>query len=271
MRRLEGKIAVITGGAGGLGSATAERFVSEGATVVVADLFEDRAKDVAQRIGGGSIGLHFDCGDPASIEAGIAEVIARFGKIDILFNNAAATSKEVNLQDRTAVDIPIEIWDLVMNVNVRGVMLGCKYALPHMIAAGGGSIINTASDSGLMGDNVRIAYGTSKAAVIGLTKYVAAQHGRQGIRCNAILPGPIINDSLAEYPDLVKRIKRQSLTSRIGIPADIAAMAAFLAADESEYITGQAYSVDGGHAAHQPQMADMREIEAPELPPVDTF
>ncbi|MFM6830274.1 MAG: SDR family NAD(P)-dependent oxidoreductase [Novosphingobium sp.] len=271
MRRLEGKIAVITGGAGGLGSATAERFVSEGATVVVADVAEARAKDVAARIGGGSIGVHFDCADPASIEAGIEETIRRFGKIDILFNNAAATSKEVNLQDRTAVDIPIEIWDLVMNVNVRGVMLGCKYALPHMIRNGGGSIINTASDSGLMGDNVRIAYGTSKAAVIGLTKYVASQHGRQGVRCNAILPGPIINDSLAEYPDLVARIKRQALTSRIGIPADIAAMAAFLAADESEYITGQAYSVDGGHLAHQPQMADMRELEAPELPPVDTF
>lgn len=271
MRRLEGKIAVITGGAGGLGSATAERFVNEGATVVVADVAEARAKDIATRIGGGSIGLHFDCGDPASIEAGIEETIRRFGKIDILFNNAAATSKEVNLQDRTAIDIPIEIWDLVMSVNVRGVMLGCKYALPHMISNGGGSIINTASDSGLMGDNVRIAYGTSKAAVIGLTKYVASQHGRQGVRCNAILPGPIINDSLAEYPDLVARIKRQALTSRIGIPADIAAMAAFLAADESEYITGQAYSVDGGHLAHQPQMADMRELEAPELPAVDTY
>lgn len=271
MRRLEGKIAVITGGAGGLGSATAERFVSEGATVVVADVAEARAKDVAAAIGGGSIGLHFDCGDPASIEAGIAETIARFGKIDILFNNAAATSLEIQQQDRTAVDTPIALWDMIMAVNVRGVMLGCKYAIPHMIAAGGGSIINTASDSGLAGDNVRIAYGTSKAAVIGMTKYVAAQHGRQGIRCNAILPGPIINDSLAQFPDLVARIKRQALTSRIGIPADIAAMAAFLAADESAYVTGQAYSVDGGHLAHQPQMADMRGLEAPELPPVDTF
>jgi NAD(P)-dependent dehydrogenase (short-subunit alcohol dehydrogenase family) len=269
MRRLEDKIAIITGGAGGLGSATAQRFVSEGAIVVVADIAESAAKDVAARIGGGSIGLHFDCSDPASIETGVEETVRRFGKIDILFNNAAATSFEVNQQDRTAVDIPIDVWDLVMSVNVRGVMLGCKYAIPHMIRSGGGSIINTASDSGLMGDNVRIAYGTSKAAVIGLTKYVATQHGRQGIRCNAILPGPIINDSLAKYPDLVARIKRQALTPRIGKPEDIAAMAAFLAADESEYITGQAYSVDGGHLAHQPQMADMRAIEAPELPPLD--
>ncbi|MDB5686988.1 MAG: short-chain dehydrogenase, partial [Rhizorhabdus sp.] len=160
MRRLEGKIAIITGGAGGLGSACGERFAAEGATVIVADLFEQAAKDVAEQIGHGAIGLHYDAGDPASIKAGIDEVIGRFGKIDILFNNAAATSFEVHQQDTTAPEIPIEIWDLVMNVNVRGVMLGCIYAIPHMIAAGGGSIINTASDSGLAGDNVRVAYGT---------------------------------------------------------------------------------------------------------------
>ena len=225
---------------------------------------DDAASATAERIGRGAIGLHFDCGDPASIEAGIGEVIDRLGRIDVLFNNAAAVSFEVHQQDRTAVDTPIEIWDLVMNVNVRGVMLGCKHAIPHMIANGGGSIINTASDSGLAGDNVRIAYGTSKAAAIGLTKYVAAQHGRQNIRCNAILPGPIMNDSLAQYPDLVRMIERQALTPRIGRPADIAAMAAFLASDESEYITGQAYSVDGGHLAHQPQMADMKPFEAPD-------
>jgi NAD(P)-dependent dehydrogenase (short-subunit alcohol dehydrogenase family) len=264
MSRLQGKVAIITGGAGGLGSATAERFAQEGATVVVADIVDAPAQEVAARIGGGAIALHFDAGDPESIRAGVEEVAARFGRIDILFNNAAATAYEIHQADRTAVDIPIETWDLVMNVNVRGVMLGCKYAIPHIARGGGGSIINTASDSGLAGDNIRIAYGTSKAAVIGLTKYVAAQHGRQGIRCNAILPGPIMNASLAQYPELVERIARQALTSRIGKPADIAAMAAFLAADESEYITGQAYSVDGGHLAHQPQMADMKPIEAPD-------
>src|SRR6185503_556791 len=109
------------------------------------------------------------------------------------------------------VDIPIETWDLIMSVNVRGVMLGCKYAIPHMIRNGGGSIINTASDSGLMGDNVRIAYGTSKAAVIGLTKYVAAQHGRQGIRCNAILPGGIMNADLEQAKDYVARFVPHTL------------------------------------------------------------
>lgn len=257
MNRLEGKVAIITGGAGGLGSACAERYADEGATVVIADVFEQGAKDAAERIGKGSVGLHFDAGDEESIRNGIEEVMGRFGKIDVLLNNAAATSFEIHEADTTAPHIPVEIWDLVMNVNVRGVMLGCKYAIPHMIANGGGSIINTASDSGLAGDNVRIAYGTSKAAVIGLTKYVAAQHGRQKIRCNAILPGPIMNASLAQFPDLVRIIARHALTPRIGKPADIAAMAAYLAADESEYVTGQALSVDGGHLAHQPQMADM--------------
>src|SRR3546814_12924210 len=122
-----------------------------------------------------------------------------------------------------------------MNVNVRGVMLGCKYAIPHMIRNGGGSIINTASDSGLAGDNVRIAYGTSKAAVIGLTKYVAAQHGRQSIRCNAILPGPIMNDSLGQYTDLVPRINRQELPPRLGKPADHAPRSAFIAPAHTPY------------------------------------
>jgi NAD(P)-dependent dehydrogenase (short-subunit alcohol dehydrogenase family) len=262
MNRLEGKVAIITGGAGGIGAACAERFASEGAKVVIADILEQRAKDVAARIGRGAIGLHYDAGDPASVKSGIEQVVARFDRIDVLFNNAAVTSFEVQEQDTTAPQIPVEIWDLVMSVNVRGVMLGCKYAIPHMIAGGGGSIINTASDSGLAGDITRIAYGTSKAAVIMLSKYVAVQHGRQKIRCNSILPGPILNDSLRQWPDLVRLIERQALTPRIGLPEDIAAMAAYLAADESAYVTGQALSVDGGHLAHQPQISDMLEFEA---------
>jgi NAD(P)-dependent dehydrogenase (short-subunit alcohol dehydrogenase family) len=264
MKRLEGKVAIITGGAGGLGSACAERFAAEGATVVVADIVEGPSRALADRLGNGSIALHFDAGDAVSIQAGIEEVIRRFGRIDVLFNNAAATQHEIHTRDTTAPDIPIEVWNTILNVNVTGVMLGCKYAIPHMVAKGRGSIINMASDSGLAGDNIRIAYGTSKGAVIALTKYVAAQHGRQGLRCNAICPGPILNASLAQYPELVEVIARQALTPRIGKPSDVAAMAAYLAADESEYVTGQAISVDGGHLAHQPQMADMRASEAPD-------
>jgi NAD(P)-dependent dehydrogenase (short-subunit alcohol dehydrogenase family) len=150
----------------------------------------------------------------------------------------------------------------VMAVNVRGIMAGVRYAVPHMIAAGGGSIINTASDSGLAGDNVRVAYGTSKGAVITLTKYIAVQHGLQGIRCNAIAPGVIMTEQMKKYPVLAATIQRHVVTPRLGEPRDIAALAAFLAADESAYITGQTICCDGGHLAHQPQLADMLALEA---------
>jgi len=263
MDRLRGKVAIVTGGAGAIGSATAERFATEGATVVVTGLSDQRAREVAVRIGQGAIGLQLDVSDQDSVRAAISEVARRFGRIDILFNNAATTSPELMQQDTTAPEITVETWDAIMNVNVKGIMLTCKYAIPHMVEGGGRSIINISSNSALLGDNVRFAYGTSKAAVIGLTKYVAAQHGRQYIRCNAILPGAIMNAQLEEAQEYVRRFLPHTLIPRMGRPADIAATAAFLAADESEYITGQAFSVDGGHLAHQPQMGDMRSIETP--------
>ena len=262
MNRLEGKVAIITGGAGGIGAASAERFIAEGARVVIADLFEDRAHEVAKVLGPNAIGMFYDAGDNGSIEAAIAATVARFGRLDILFNNAAVTDLRSNQLDTTSVDIPFEIWDRVMAVNVRGIMAGVRYAVPHMIAAGGGSIINTASDSGLAGDNVRVAYGTSKGAVITLTKYIAVQHGLQGIRCNAIAPGVIMTEQMKKYPVLAATIQRHVVTPRLGEPRDIAALAAFLAADESAYITGQTICCDGGHLAHQPQLADMLALEA---------
>jgi NAD(P)-dependent dehydrogenase (short-subunit alcohol dehydrogenase family) len=262
MNRLQGKVAIITGGAGGLGSASARRFVAEGAKVVVADLFEDRAHAMAKSIGPEATGMYYDAGDEASIKAAVAETVSRFGRLDILFNNAAVTDLHVQAQDTTSVDIPIEVWDKTMSVNVRGVVLGCRYAIPHMIKQGGGSIINTASDSGLAGDYVRLAYGTSKGAIMTLTKYIATQHGRQGIRCNAISPGVILSEQMKRQPVLVNAIMRQVVTPRLGEPEDIAALAAFLAAEESGYITGQVICCDGGHLAHQPQLADMLELEA---------
>src|SRR3546814_18600245 len=134
-----------------------------------------------------------------------------------------------------------------MAVNVRGILIGSRLAIPHMVAAGGGSIINTASDSGMAGDIVRIAYGTSKGAVITLTKYIAVQHGRQGIRCNAIAPGVIMTDAMKGLPVLAETIKRHVVTPRLGEPSDLAALAAFIAADESAYINGQTICCDGGH------------------------
>jgi NAD(P)-dependent dehydrogenase (short-subunit alcohol dehydrogenase family) len=262
MDRLKGKVAIITGGAGGIGSASAARFVQEGAKVVIADIAEDRAHTVAKSLGPDAIGMFYDAGDEASIETAIAQTVKRFGRLDILFNNAAVTDHAIHLKDTTATDIPLAVWDQTMSVNVRGILVGCRFAIPHMIAVGGGSIINTASDSGLAGDNVRIAYGTSKGAVITLTKYIAVQHGMQGIRCNAIAPGVILTEQMKGFPALVETIQRQIVTPRLGEPRDIAALAAFLAADESAYITAQTICCDGGHLSHQPQMADMIVLES---------
>lgn len=262
MERLKGKVAIITGGAGGIGSVSAARFVAEGAQVVVADLFEDRARAVAERIGAGAHGLFYDAGDEVSMKAAIEETVKRFGRLDILFNNAALTDLTVQAQDTTATEIPLEVWDKTIQVNLRGVLVGSRLAIPHMVEAGGGSIINTASGSGLAGDNVRIAYGTSKGAIITLTKYLAVQHGRQGIRCNAIAPGVILTEQMRKLPILAETISRHVVTPRLGEPEDIAALAAFLAADESSYITAQVICCDGGHLSHQPQLADMIELES---------
>jgi NAD(P)-dependent dehydrogenase (short-subunit alcohol dehydrogenase family) len=262
MDRLAGKVAIITGGAGGIGSASAERFIAEGAKVVIADLFLDRAKEVAERLGPSALPLFYDADDDASMEAAIAETVGRCGRLDILFNNAALTDIGMQAQDTTVTEIPMEIWDKTLSVNMRGVMMGTRLAIPHLLKAGGGSIINTASDSGLAGDIARVAYGTSKGAVISFTKYVAVQYGRQGIRCNAIAPGVIMTEQMKKLPVLAETIRRHVVTPRLGIPEDIAALAAFLAADESAYITGQTICCDGGHLAHQPQIADMLDMMA---------
>lgn len=262
MNRLGGKVAIITGGAGGIGSATAERFIAEGAKVVIADLFLDRAQAVAERLGANALPIFYDAGDEAAMKAAVDETVGRFGRLDILFNNAALTAIDEQQQDTTLTDIPLAIWDKTLNVNLRGVMIGTRLAVPHMIAAGGGSVINTASDSGLAGDIARVAYGTSKGAVITFTKYVAVQYGKQGIRSNAIAPGVIMTEQMKKLPVLMETIRRHVVTPRLGIPEDIAALAAFLAADESAYITGQTICCDGGHLAHQPQIADMLDMIA---------
>ena len=263
MQRLEGKVAIVTGGGGGIGSAVARRIVAEGGRVAIADLHEDSARRAAEPLGDAAIAVSFDAADPQSVREMVERTVERFGRLDILHNNAALTDPERQQQDTTAVDIPLEIWDATMTINVTGYLLGCKYALPHMIGGGGGSIINTASGSGMAGDLARIAYGSSKGAIIALTRYVATQHGKQGVRCNAIAPGVVLTEALSRtVPGLADIIKRHILTPRFGTPEDIAALAAFLASDESAYITGQTISIDGGSMAHQPHYADLSDFMA---------
>ena len=258
MRRLEGKVAIVTGGGGGIGSAVARRIVDEGGRVVIADLFEDSARAAAQPLGNAALAVQFDASDPASIEAMVTAGADHFGGIDILHNNAAMTDPAKHPLDTTPVDIPIEIWDEIIDINLRGYLLGCKYAIPHMIARGGGSIINTASNSGIAGDLARVAYGASKGGIITLSKYVATQYGKQNIRCNSISPGVVLTPALeATVPGLKEVIQRHILTPEFGTPDDIAALIAFLASDESRYITGENISISGGGLSHQPHYADL--------------
>ncbi len=258
MHRLTGKVAIVTGGGGGIGAAVVARLVQEGARVAVADLFEDSAQRAAAPHGENAIALRFDAADAASVQAMVDRAAAHFGRLDILHNNAALTDPERQQQDTTATDIPLEIWNATMTINVTGYLLGCKYAIPHMIASGGGSIINTSSGSGIAGDLARIAYGSSKGAINAMTKYVATQYGRQNIRCNAIAPGVILTAALeATVPGLKEMIARHVLTPRFGTPADIAALVAYLASDESGYITGEVIGINGGSLSHQPHVADL--------------
>jgi NAD(P)-dependent dehydrogenase (short-subunit alcohol dehydrogenase family) len=260
--RLHDKVAIVTGAASGIGVATAAALAAEGACVVLADINLDGAREQAARIaaqGARTAAVVVDLGDPASIEAMILFTVERFGGLDILDNNAADTRLSAT-RDVGVEHTEIEVWDSLMRTNLRGTMLACKYAIPRMRARGGGSIINMSSGSGLTGALAPTAYGVSKAGIITLTQYVATQHGKEGIRCNALAPGlivtPATSQSYASGP-FGEMMLRHHLTPRLGKPSDIAAAVVFLASDESAFITGQTLCVDGGLLAHAPYHADM--------------
>lgn len=256
MERLKGKVALITGGAGGIGSATAQRFAAEGAQVVIADIDEAKAHDVAAGIGPAASAVHLDGGDPASIKAMIDAVIAKHGKLDVLHNNHAWMTDGMP-DDRTVLDTDVDLWNKTLSVNLTGYFISCKLALPHMIASGGGSVINMSSDTGIVANFKHISYNVSKAAIAALTVNIATQHGRQGIRCNAISPGLIVSPNVQERTgELIGIVARHQLVDRTGEPQDIAGLAAFLASDDARFVTGQNISCDGGLIAHLPQNAD---------------
>lgn len=262
MSSLDGKIALVTGAASGIGAATARTFAAEGAKVVMADLNFDGVRGIADELGEAALPVAFDAGDPATIEAAVAAAVDAFGGLDILHNNVAITAPDVMAADTNAVDIDFDLWDRVMAVNVRGYLAGCKYAIPVMAQRGGGSIICTASGAGQAGDVVRIAYGCSKGAIMAMVKYVATQHAHQGIRCNAIAPGLVKTEGMmAVAPELLELLRRHILTDHLEA-GDIAAMALYLASDASRCVTGQTFNVDGGYYAHQPSYADFAAMMA---------
>lgn len=262
MRRLEGRPAIVTGAASGIGEATAKRLASEGALVVVADINKPGAETVAHAIeqaGGRAIALSMDLNDEDSIRAMIAATIAHFGGLRILHNNAADMRAWHLDEDMTVEHMDAALWDSLFHANTRGTMLATKYALPALLASEDAAIINTSSGAALTGDLYRPAYGASKAAINNFTLYVATQYGKRGLRSNAISPGIVVTAaaSAANGEERYAALMRHVLSSRVGRPEDLAGVVAMLASDDGRYINGQVISVDGGIRAHFAHVADV--------------
>jgi NAD(P)-dependent dehydrogenase (short-subunit alcohol dehydrogenase family) len=251
-RNLEGKVALITGGGGAIGSATCQRFARAGASVAVCDIRKDAAAAVANRIkaeGGVAEAFAVDLLSEDQIRALVEAVVGAFGRLDILHNNAAATREGVINADLTLLTLSAETWDETFAVNVRAPMLLSKYAIPHMIRQGGGAIINTSSGASEMpAPDARTAYGPSKAALEVLSRYIAVQHGPDNIRCNAILPGVVLTKGMQKLftQDALDSMVSRTMLQRVCLPEDIAAMAHFLASDDARQVTGERLRVDGG-------------------------
>ena len=242
MGRLDNKIAIVTGAGQGIGRAIAHKLAAEGATVIVTDLNEATAKDTAAAIGSGAIGLRTDVTDRDSVNATVDQVMARFGRIDVLVNNAGWDKGERFL------DSEPETWDRVMQINLYGVFNTLKKVLPIMALQGGGRVVNLGSDAGRVGSSGEAVYSAAKGGVIAFTKAMAREMARDGVNVNCVCPGPTDTPLFASMggEKLREALVRAVPFRRLGDPADIANAVAFLASDEASYITGQTVSVSGG-------------------------
>ena len=261
-QRFRNKVAIVTGGGSGIGAATATRLAAEGAAVIVADIDQDAAERVAGAIdadGGTARAQVVDVSDPGAVERMVSATVDAFGGLDVLHNNAAAIS--LNGLDQDVVTMDLDTWARVLAVNLTGPMLGCRFAIPAMLERGGGAIVNTASAAAFYGSRSLAAYGTSKAGLVALTRYVATAYGDRGIRCNAVAPGVVVAREVQEATlagpmrDTLLSYSASHLVGRLGYPEEIAAAVAFLASDEGAFVTGEIFRVDGGFTAHSPTHA----------------
>lgn len=251
--RLEGKVALITGAGGGQGRAAAVLFAKEGARVVVTDVNAEGGAETVQMVqaaGGQAVFQATDVSQAAQVEAAVRVAVETYGALHIMYNNAAVLHRK----DATVTNLDEDIWDLVVDINLKGVYLGCKYAVPEIIKAGGGSVINVSSLAGLIGIGNVHAYTAAKGGVISLTRAVAMGYAAQQVRCNVICPGGVDTPMMAHvFHNPNPRFREMSAKGhpigRLGTPEDIASMALYLASDESSWVTGSVFTIDGGYAA----------------------
>jgi NAD(P)-dependent dehydrogenase (short-subunit alcohol dehydrogenase family) len=250
--RLQNKVTLITGGGSGIGREASLLFAREGASVVVADVADDAGRETVEQIsaaGGRASYVHADVSSAKDSEAMIAHAERTFGRLDVLFNNAGI----MHSADDDAISTSEETWELTMGINARGVFLGCKFGIPALRRAGGGSIINTASFVAKLGAATpQVAYTASKGAVLSMTRELAVIHAREKIRINALCPGPLRTPLLMSFLDTDAKRNRRLVhipMGRFGEAAEIAKAALFLASDDSSYMTGAELLVDGGITA----------------------
>lgn len=262
--RLEGKIAIISGGAGGIGASTARLMTARGAKVAIADIAFERAQALANELPG-ALAIYLDLEKEASIEAMVAATVAHYGRLDILHNNAALLGPDIARDDGDVEHMATALWDRTFAVNVRGTMIACRAALPHLRATGG-NIVNMASSLALQGHLIQVAYSSSKAAIIQMTRAIAASHGRAGIRCNAVAPGMTLTPALqAAFPPALRQVvEDETLRDQLGNPEDIAEAVAFLASDAARNMTGTCLECDGGGVSHVPGIGQFRQFFAGE-------
>lgn len=250
--QLENKVALITGAGSGIGRETAQLFAAEGARIVVVDIDEAAGRETVELIagaGGQAVIAVADISKAAACEAMIAVAEEAYGRLDVLFNNAGIS----HIDDGDAMSTEEDVWELTMAVNLRGVFLGCKYGIPALQRAGGGSVINTASFVAILGAATpQLAYTASKGGVLAMTRELAVIHARENIRVNALCPGPLRTELLLKYLDTEEKRQRRLVhipMGRFGEAREIARSVLFLASDASSYVTGTSFLVDGGITA----------------------